>query len=37
MATSHSAPDGSNLSDSALDALIGETATPDELGRSSAD
>ena len=32
MATSSSGPDGSDLSDEALDALIGETATPEELG-----
>jgi transposase-like protein len=32
MATSSSGPDGSDLSDEALDALIGDTATPEELG-----
>jgi len=32
MATSRSRPEESDLSDSALDALIGDTATPEELG-----
>lgn len=32
MATSRSRPEGADLSDSALDALIGDTATPEELG-----
>lgn len=32
MATASSGPDGSDLSDEALDALIGDTATPAELG-----
>jgi putative transposase len=32
MATSRSGPDGSDRTDAALDALIGDTATPEELG-----
>ncbi len=32
MATSRSGPDESDRSDAALDALIGDTATPEELG-----
>ena len=32
MATSRSRPNASDLSDTALDALIGETATPEALG-----
>jgi putative transposase len=32
MATSRSGPDGSDRSDAALDALIGDTTTPEELG-----
>jgi hypothetical protein len=30
MATSRSGPDGSDRTDAALDALIGDTATPEE-------
>ena len=32
MARSRSRPEEADLSDSALDALIGDTATPEELG-----